>query len=196
MTRSQASAIRPVLAATAPGTSAAPATTPGAAAARAATGPGAAASAGAVVDAAAPSERATPAAQPARPESRPAAAARTAPPTESRTESRPGSRTEAPRTEPRTASAREAREPRSRTRNTGARATASVPTGLVQIAVSPWGQVEVDGMPAGTSPPLNQLTLAEGRHTLVLRNDAFAPHTVVVQVVPGQTVNVRHRFGP
>ena len=31
--------------------------------------------------------------------------------------------------------------------------------GVVQLAVSPWGQVEVDGKPMGTSPPLTRLTL-------------------------------------
>lgn len=87
------------------------------------------------------------------------------------------------------------REARTRAaRNTSPRAAAA--TGSVQIAVSPWGQVEVDGSHAGISPPLNQLTLPEGRHTVVLRNDAFAPHTVVVHVVAGQTVSVKHRFTP
>ncbi|MBI5334978.1 MAG: serine/threonine protein kinase [Burkholderiales bacterium] len=85
------------------------------------------------------------------------------------------------------------REPRTRSARAGGPRAAAA-TGLVQIAVSPWGQVEVDGSPAGTSPPLNQLTLSEGRHTIVLRNDAFAPHTVVVNVVAGQTVGVKHRF--
>ena len=37
-------------------------------------------------------------------------------------------------------------------------------TGIVNIAVSPWGQVEVDGRDAGTTPPLSQLMLSEGTH--------------------------------
>lgn len=67
--------------------------------------------------------------------------------------------------------------------------------GLVQIAVSPWGQVEVDGQPAGTAPPLTQLTLSEGAHTVTVRNADFPAHTTTVQVHPDRPVVVRHRFG-
>ncbi len=68
-------------------------------------------------------------------------------------------------------------------------------TGVVQIAVSPWGEVEVDGRPAGTTPPLTRLTLPEGTHTITLRNADFAPHTATVQVKGDLPVVVRHRFG-
>lgn len=77
----------------------------------------------------------------------------------------------------------------------GAAAVAPLAQGLVQIAVSPWGQVEVDGQPAGTAPPLTQLTLSEGTHTVTVRNADFPPHTTTVQVHPDRPVVVRHRFG-
>jgi serine/threonine-protein kinase len=98
-----------------------------------------------------------------------------------------------------------ARTARNATRADGPAATAAAapaapaapaPTGTVVVAVSPWGQVEVDGTPAGVAPPLSQLTLAEGEHTIVVRNADFAPHRVTVQVQAGQSVTVRHRFGP
>lgn len=66
--------------------------------------------------------------------------------------------------------------------------------GLVHVAVSPWGQVEVDGRAVGLSPPLNSLTLPEGTHTITLRNDDFAPHTVTVTVSGSQPVSIRHKF--
>ena len=72
---------------------------------------------------------------------------------------------------------------------------APVVTGTVQIAVSPWGQVEVDGNPAGTTPPLTSLTLPEGTHTITLRNADFTPYTATVQVQGDRPVVVRHRFG-
>jgi hypothetical protein len=68
-------------------------------------------------------------------------------------------------------------------------------TGVVQIAVSPWGQVEVDGTAAGTTPPLTRLTLPEGRHTITVRNADFTPYTTTVQVEGDKPVVVRHRFG-
>lgn len=76
-----------------------------------------------------------------------------------------------------------------------AAAPAPAATGTVALAVSPWAHVEVDGAPAGTVPPLNRLTLTEGRHTITLRNDEFPAHTVTVQVTAGQPVTIRHKFG-
>jgi serine/threonine-protein kinase len=67
--------------------------------------------------------------------------------------------------------------------------------GVLQLAISPWGQVEVDGQPVGTTPPLTRLNLPEGQHTVTLRNEDFPPHTVTVQVSGDKPVTVRHRFG-
>ncbi len=68
-------------------------------------------------------------------------------------------------------------------------------TGMLQLAISPWGQVEVDGQAAGTAPPLSQLKLKEGPHTVTVRNADFPPHTVTVQVSADRPAVVRHRFG-
>jgi hypothetical protein len=65
----------------------------------------------------------------------------------------------------------------------------------VLLAVSPWGEVEVDGRSQGTTPPLSRLALPEGTHTITLRNADFAPHTVQVQVSADKPVTLRHRFG-
>jgi serine/threonine-protein kinase len=73
---------------------------------------------------------------------------------------------------------------------------AAPPTGTVRIAISPWGQVEVDGAAAGAAPPLTELTLAEGRHQIVVRNGDFAPFVASVNVAAGQTTSLRHKFGP
>ena len=75
-------------------------------------------------------------------------------------------------------------------------AAVAAASGLVQIAVSPWGQVEVDGTVAGTTPPLTQLTLPEGRHTITLRNNDFPAYSVIVNVSGGRPVALKHRFGP
>lgn len=73
--------------------------------------------------------------------------------------------------------------------------TAPLAQGTVQLAISPWGQVEVDGKPAGTTPPLTRLSLPEGTHTITVRNDDFPPLTLTVQVAEDKPVTVRHRFG-
>ena len=93
--------------------------------------------------------------------------------------------------------AREAREREARERElrTGGRAPAPSPPARCRIAVSPWGQVEVDGAPSGAAPPLTELKLAEGRHQIVVRNGDFAPFVATVNVVAGQTTSIRHKFG-
>lgn len=87
---------------------------------------------------------------------------------------------------------RRAREARERA---AAAAQPVVTNGVVRLAISPWGQVEVDGKPIGTAPPLNELTLPEGRHVVTIRNDDFPPYISTVNVVPGQPVNLKYRFG-
>jgi hypothetical protein len=91
-----------------------------------------------------------------------------------------------------TAKERRAREARERDAR---RSTAAAATGTLRIAVSPWGHVEVDGKPVGTAPPLNELTLSEGRHTITIRNDEFPPFSSSVNILPGQPVSLKHRFG-
>ena len=76
------------------------------------------------------------------------------------------------------------------------KATPAVVTGVVQLVVSPWAELEVDGADGGITPPVVRLTLSEGTHTLTLRNADYAPHTVQVQVAADKPVTVRHRFAP
>jgi len=74
--------------------------------------------------------------------------------------------------------------------------TAVLAEGVVQLAISPWGQVEVDGKPMGTSPPLTRLTLNSGNHTITVRNTDFPAYTQTVTVDGESPVTLRHRFGP
>ncbi len=67
--------------------------------------------------------------------------------------------------------------------------------GIVRLAVSPWGEVEVDGVAAGSAPPLTELNLAEGKHQITIRNSDFPPFNTTVTVTPGQAVGVKHKFG-
>ncbi len=67
--------------------------------------------------------------------------------------------------------------------------------GWINIAISPWGEVEVDGTGAGTTPPLSRLELPSGQHTITVRNADFPPYTQRVTVDAERPVTVRHRFG-
>jgi serine/threonine-protein kinase len=67
--------------------------------------------------------------------------------------------------------------------------------GVVQLAISPWGRVEVNGSSAGITPPMAKLTLPAGEHVVTIRNEDFPPYTARVKVMPNEPVTVRHRFG-
>jgi len=73
-------------------------------------------------------------------------------------------------------------------------AKAPVPTGTVKLAITPWGRVSVGRKPMGVTPPLTQLTLPQGRHTIVIRNEDFPPYQQTVEVKAGQSVTVTHAF--
>ena len=69
-----------------------------------------------------------------------------------------------------------------------------VDTGRVDLRIRPWGNVIVDGVAKGASPPVMQLTLPPGSHTIVIQNPAGAPVTKTVEVVAGKSITVRHAF--
>src|SRR5207245_9294128 len=91
-----------------------------------------------------------------------------------------------------TAKERRAREARERDAK---RVAAPLASGQVRIAVSPWGPVEVDGTTVGTAPPLNEVTLSEGRHQITIRNEDFPPYSAMVNVSSSQPVMIKHKFG-
>ncbi|MGM9486426.1 protein kinase domain-containing protein [Ideonella sp. YS5] len=99
---------------------------------------------------------------------------------------------------PRPAAPPKERKPRASTPNVAptfaAEHAPSLPPGLVQLAVSPWGQVEVDGAVVGIAPPLNRLSLPAGSHTITIRNGELPPLVRVVEVSADHPVTIKHRF--
>jgi serine/threonine-protein kinase len=74
------------------------------------------------------------------------------------------------------------------------RAPAVRETARLLLAVSPWGEVYVDGKLRGTTPPLAEIELPPGRHRLEIRNSAQLPYLTVLDVQAGDTRQVQHRF--
>ncbi|HUH94189.1 MAG TPA: serine/threonine-protein kinase [Casimicrobiaceae bacterium] len=68
------------------------------------------------------------------------------------------------------------------------------PRGRLLLAVSPWGEIYVDGRRRGASPPLTELRLAAGRHTVEIRNSSFAPYAQTVELDTEATVKIKHKF--
>jgi hypothetical protein len=71
---------------------------------------------------------------------------------------------------------------------------ASGARGTVAFAISPWGEILVDGKNLGVSPPVQELQLSPGRHRIEIRNTSFAPHVQIVEVKSGERIRIRHRF--
>lgn len=66
--------------------------------------------------------------------------------------------------------------------------------GTVIFAMTPWGEVLVNGASRGISPPLARLQLPPGVYQIEVRNGASQPYRARVEVKPGQTISLQHRF--
>jgi serine/threonine-protein kinase len=73
-------------------------------------------------------------------------------------------------------------------------AASAKPQARLSLAVSPWGEVFVDGRKRGVSPPLAELSLPPGRHTIEIRNTTFPPHTETIDVLADANVRIKHKF--
>jgi serine/threonine-protein kinase len=71
---------------------------------------------------------------------------------------------------------------------------APIGDGTVTVAVAPWGEVVVNGAVQGVSPPLTQITLPPGLHTIEIRNGSFEPFVARVELKPGEKIHLQHRF--
>lgn len=74
------------------------------------------------------------------------------------------------------------------------KADPSVVTGTVSLDIKPWGNVSVNGVVKGPSPPLKRLTLPPGTYTVEIQNPAGPTLSKSVEVVPGKSVALRHSF--
>ena len=101
---------------------------------------------------------------------------------------------ETPKETPKDKRIRETREREARGAAATAAAAVPTPTGILRIAISPWGAVEVDGRAVGNSPPLTELSLPAGRHQVTVRNTDLPPFSTSVNVTADQPVTLKHKF--
>jgi hypothetical protein len=67
-------------------------------------------------------------------------------------------------------------------------------TGVIALAVAPWGEVFVDGDRVGVSPPVNEVEVAPGKRTIEIRNSNFPVYSQVVDVKADQRIRIKHKF--
>ncbi len=66
--------------------------------------------------------------------------------------------------------------------------------GRLVLAITPWGDVLVDGALRGTAPALRTLEIPAGSHTIEVRNSGSPTYIQRIEVKPGQTVKIQHKF--
>jgi hypothetical protein len=69
-----------------------------------------------------------------------------------------------------------------------------VQNAILRFAVSPWGEIYVDGKRHGTSPPLTSVSLPPGKHSIEIRNSAFPPHTQICEIKSDEKLKITHKF--
>ena len=67
-------------------------------------------------------------------------------------------------------------------------------TGVIALAIAPWGEVYVDGDRVGVSPPVNEVEVTPGKRKIEIRNGSFPVYTQVVEVKADQKVRIKHKF--
>lgn len=67
-------------------------------------------------------------------------------------------------------------------------------TGLITLAIAPWGEVFVDGDRVGVSPPVNEVEVSPGKRKVEIRNGNFPVYTEVVDVKADQKLRIKHKF--
>ncbi len=73
-------------------------------------------------------------------------------------------------------------------------AAAPAAKSIIGLAVSPWGEVLINGRRAGVSPPLTMVEVDSGRVTIEVRNGDSSPFTQILDLAPGEEVRIKHRF--
>ncbi|MNT20440.1 Serine/threonine-protein kinase pkn6 [compost metagenome] len=64
----------------------------------------------------------------------------------------------------------------------------------IQLRVSPWANVSLNGKRLGVTPPLTELKLPVGSHTIDLVNPGFETVRKTLKVDNGQTITITHDF--
>lgn len=62
------------------------------------------------------------------------------------------------------------------------------------LAVTPWGEVFVDGKRVGVSPPLNELKLTAGKHVVEIKNPGFVAYSATIELQAGANQKIKHKF--
>ena len=65
---------------------------------------------------------------------------------------------------------------------------------VVALAIEPGGEIVVDGVSRGRTPPLTRIEIPPGRHTIEIRHPPQQPLVLRLELAPGEELALRHSF--
>ena len=65
---------------------------------------------------------------------------------------------------------------------------------VIRLTVKPRGEIFVDGVSRGYSPPLQEIEVAAGKRVVQVRNAGYPPLEIMLELRPGERTTVAHTF--
>jgi class 3 adenylate cyclase len=70
----------------------------------------------------------------------------------------------------------------------------ALPPATMVFAITPWGEIFVNGKSRGVTPPMKSIKLDPGKYKIEVRNTTFPPHTENFELKARDEVTIRHKF--
>ncbi len=71
---------------------------------------------------------------------------------------------------------------------------ASSEKAIVALVIIPWGEVYIDGLKRGISPPIKTLFVTPGKHTVEIKNSSLPVYQEKIDVKAGAQIKIKHKF--
>ena len=73
-------------------------------------------------------------------------------------------------------------------------AAVATPMARLGLAVTPWGEIYIDGKRKGVAPPLTEILIAPGKHNIEIRNTTFPSYAQSIELAANGSLKIRHKF--
>jgi outer membrane biosynthesis protein TonB len=70
----------------------------------------------------------------------------------------------------------------------------ALPPATLVFAITPWGEIFVNGKSRGVTPPMKSIKLDPGKYKIEIRNTTFPPHAESLELKARDEITVRHKF--
>jgi Adenylate and Guanylate cyclase catalytic domain len=70
----------------------------------------------------------------------------------------------------------------------------ALPPATLIFAITPWGEIFVNGKARGITPPVKSIKLEPGKYKVEIRNTTFPPHAENFDLKARDEITVRHKF--